>query len=197
MEIETDIFIPKVVKSLNKFKGRHWASYKKIKDGWHHDLGFIIRRGHHNNRKRRAMIISYHAGAKFYDPDNHKAGCKPILDTLKDMGWIKDDNANWFNCRYSQRRSGNDGTKMPGTRIIIYKQKEEAQKIKKLKLCRLCLMDFAEMAWWDLVLEEDWFNHEITDPRPPGPCDWCRSPATIGLMLEIDYETTTKTETSQ
>ena len=138
MEIEKDIFIPKRVLSVNVDKGHHWRFYNKIKKGWYRDLGLIIGFGKHHDKFRFLRIISYQPRDGNYDPDNHKGGCKPVLDTLKRMGWIRDDSGRWIHCEYDQRTVGEDGVREMGTRIILYDQQEYRYEGKNLRTCSHC-----------------------------------------------------------
>lgn len=120
--IVREVYVPMRVTSMNKLKGRHWSVYQKQeKNRWAHALGHMLGRGEHSHLRRFIQIISCHENRKgFYDPDNHKLGCKPILDTLKDLGWIFDDKGEWAEVDYDQVCRRDEGQAEVGTKIILY-----------------------------------------------------------------------------
>lgn len=116
-----DVFVPKLVLSLNKFKGRHWSYYSRVKKGWLAALTLIMRAGEHRRAFQNVRIIAYYESTRnFLDDDNFRGGCKPVVDCLKNLGWIKDDSLKWVRVEYEQKVKGDDDTKETGTRIQVW-----------------------------------------------------------------------------
>jgi hypothetical protein len=115
-----EVFVPKLVKSLNRFKGRHWSYYNRIKRSWLSALTLILGRGEHHNVFQNVKITAYHESTRnFLDDDNFRGGCKPVIDCLKDLGWVKDDSLKWVKVKYEQKTRGEEGTHETGTRIQV------------------------------------------------------------------------------
>lgn len=115
-----EVFVPKLVKSMNKFKGRHWSYYARIKKGWLSALALMLGRGDHRNAFQHVKITAYWDSTRnFLDDDNFRGGCKPVVDCLKNLGWIKDDSLKWVRVEYVQKIKGDDGTTETGTRIQV------------------------------------------------------------------------------
>jgi len=80
-----------------KYRNPH--VYKKLREAWEHALYYMAGSGRHRNQlqdfarthKMRVRIILHHRGS--YDPDNLYGCLKPVLDALKEVGYIRDDNA--------------------------------------------------------------------------------------------------------
>lgn len=118
-----EVFIPKLVKSLNKFKGRHWSYYDRIKKGWFSALAVMLGAGEHHNAFQHVTITAYCDSTRnFLDDDNFRGGCKPVVDCLKNLGWIKDDSLKWVQVEYTQKIKGDDGTTETGTCIQVRPQ---------------------------------------------------------------------------
>jgi hypothetical protein len=92
------------VTSMNDLKGQHWSKYAVgEKKRWLSALSMLLGEGVHCGERRSVLIrAQVNDHRKLYDQDNFKAGCKPILDSLKKLGWIKDDNLKWVEVRYEQ-----------------------------------------------------------------------------------------------
>ncbi len=124
--IEKQAFIPRKSSSQNAFHEKHWSVYhKKHRKPWWLELLAAFGYGAHNDLKRHAKVIVYHKKRPWYDDANLRGGAKPIPDALKSLGWIKDDDDEWFYCDYEQKAVGEDGTTEECTQIILYRQESK------------------------------------------------------------------------
>ncbi len=112
------LVLPMKIQSQNVRDKLHWSVRAKQKKQWY----WLIRK--HLKPKEPPTVpvqIAIHSHrTKKLDLANLIGGdCKPIIDTLKDLGYIKDDNPDWFRCDYDQFISKNERTE-----IIIYVENE-------------------------------------------------------------------------
>lgn len=105
------------------WKGRHWSYYNRCKKLWVRDLAWYIPARPRISQFRNIEIISYQPG-RLFDADNHQGGCKPVIDAIKLLGWIRDDSVKWIRCAYDQKKVGDDGTTEAGTRFVFYEPGE-------------------------------------------------------------------------
>jgi len=94
------IMIPAVPPSPNELrrKYRHPHAYKKLRQQWEHDLFYGMSCARHRQelvdqaksfQQMRVHVTVYHS--RLYDSDNLAGSQKPILDALKNLGFIADD----------------------------------------------------------------------------------------------------------
>ena len=144
MKVQKEILLPMRSPSLNQWKNKHWAVYKKIRDKWRHALSAVLSTGDHQGKKRYITVVVYQDSRKnFFDYDNLSGGFKPVLDVIKGLGWIYDDTKNWVNVRYRQRTVGEDDVREVSTRISLHHPGE----CPVLFLCADCL-DFVTTVQW-------------------------------------------------
>lgn len=109
--------VPLVPPSGNELrrKYRHWAVYKGLRELWEVEIFLHIspeassfyraRTRSMNPRKPELTKISIAVfRGKLLDDDNLKSGVKPVLDGLKNMGYIKNDSPRWIVLEVSQHR---------------------------------------------------------------------------------------------
>ena len=94
------ITIPMVPPSPNELrrKYRHPQAYRRLREQWEHDLMYgvscsrhrqeLIKQAKESNRVHVGVAIFH---SKPYDPDNLVGSVKPILDALRNLGYIQDD----------------------------------------------------------------------------------------------------------
>lgn len=168
-----EVFVPKIVIGLNEHKGQHWSYYHRIKKGWLNTLRLMLRTGEHNNEFRYVEIIAYHDSRRnFLDDDNFRGGCKPVVDCLKNLGWIKDDSLNWVKVEYDQKTKGEDGTTETGTRIQIRGQKDNL-------LCSVCVS-----ALLGEGLNPFFIDHGV-HPQMKGRCCVCGATAACAVVVHV------------
>jgi Holliday junction resolvase RusA-like endonuclease len=92
--------IPGRLPSLNEMLRMHWAKRRRLKKdmAW----GLMLSAGqplsaHVGTRKRlcHVVIIVYQKTRRF-DEDNLAGACKPVIDCLKEMGFIYRDSPKWL-----------------------------------------------------------------------------------------------------
>jgi len=94
------ITVPMVPPSPNELrrKYRHPHAYRKLRKQWEHDLFYGVSCSRHRNElfacaktveKMCVQITVYHT--RTYDEDNLQGCQKPILDALKNLGFIAND----------------------------------------------------------------------------------------------------------
>ena len=118
MEHYIEVFIPMRTPSMNKFKGGWKVYHYRYKMPWKNALAFFFTKKAKEKVPRNVVITTYHD--KFYDKDNHIGGCKPIIDALRDLGWIWNDSIKWIEAKYFQKKVGEDGTREVGTKIAVW-----------------------------------------------------------------------------
>jgi hypothetical protein len=95
------ITIPLVPPSPNELrrKYRHPLAYRKLRKLWEQELFYGMACSRHRqellaaaaaSERMRVEIVVHHT--KEFDPDNLPGACKPILDAMKNCGYIVDDN---------------------------------------------------------------------------------------------------------
>ena len=97
-------------------KYRHWAVYKKLKAQWMKDIHYGA--SNPNNRlaiaklpeKRYVRILIQHK--RLFDVDNAYASCKPILDAMVELGYLKDDSPDFLDLRVEQEKINAKQTKI-------------------------------------------------------------------------------------
>ena len=94
------IYIPKITPSLNEVLRRHWSINYAEKRSW---IGWItVLVGVPACQYRRIIITR--VATRDLDPDNLAGGCKSLLDAIRDVGLILDDDAKSVSVEYRQRR---------------------------------------------------------------------------------------------
>ena len=84
-------------------KYRHPFAYMKLRDTWKRTIWAL---GPRSNAGNDPMRVSIHVEHRtLYDEDNLVAGCKPILDSLKSLSYIKDDSPQFIKLRVTQEKS--------------------------------------------------------------------------------------------
>jgi hypothetical protein len=98
------ITVPLVPPSLNvlRRKYRNCFVYKKLRTDWEHSLKYAVGSANvvkwlnvqakHN--RMRVKVTIFHGNQ--YDPDNLVACLKPVLDSLRNIGFIQDDSEKWL-----------------------------------------------------------------------------------------------------
>jgi Holliday junction resolvase RusA-like endonuclease len=98
------ITVPMIPPSPNELrrKYRNPLAYKRLRESWEHSLAYAVPSASDRvalvstgrNRKVRVKITLFHSGK--YDPDNLIGACKPVLDALKNIHYIRDDSDQWL-----------------------------------------------------------------------------------------------------
>jgi hypothetical protein len=96
------IIVPMVPPSGNQMRRRyrHPFAYLKLRDTWKHNIWALGPRFRAGNEKMDVTIHVEHS--RLYDEDNLIAGCKPILDSLKSLCYIKDDSPAFIELKVTQ-----------------------------------------------------------------------------------------------
>lgn len=119
------LVLPVIMPSLNKQLRMHWATRKRLKanTGWH--LSAVMGRVEIQHRGRIAHVtITVYSNApkaaggraRRLDTDNLIGGQKPLVDSMKQAGILKDDSPKWLDIGYIERR---DKVERPRTEIEI------------------------------------------------------------------------------
>lgn len=121
--------LSKEIKSLNDFKGSHWASRKNAthwreRQEWATwlradgaGLGIPVL---HAGRTRKVVIIRcLGPRQRRFDDENLLGGSvKALCDALRDLGWLKDDSPKWRVLDVSESRVADLGVD-PSVRTIV------------------------------------------------------------------------------
>jgi Holliday junction resolvase RusA-like endonuclease len=82
-------------------KYRHVHAYKDLRNEWERCIWYLIERRDKKllldaalTYRMRVRITIFHTGR--YDPDNLRGSQKPVLDALKNLGFIHDDSEKWI-----------------------------------------------------------------------------------------------------
>lgn len=175
--MEKEVLIPKRAPSLNQWKNKHWSVYHKLKGTWSDYLSLMLMRGDHRGLRRYIDVVAYQLDRNgFYDQDNLDGGFKPVLDVLKDLGWIYDDTKNWVEVRYNQRVVGEHGIREESTFIRLY----EPGEAPVTYFCEKCMSGPILTAGADAVRKE-W---ELFDANGERSCS-CGNVAEYAVQLTV------------
>jgi hypothetical protein len=118
----------KEIKSLNEFKGVHWAS-KKNKSHWRErkewatwlraDTGLGLPKPHGNRTRKVVITRCLGPRQRRFDDENLLGGSvKALCDALRDLGWLKDDTPKWRILEVNEKR--NDELEVdPSVRTVV------------------------------------------------------------------------------
>lgn len=82
--------VPIATPSLNETHRMHWAKRAKVSDTWGLAIALQTRGMARATGKRRLTIER--RGVRMLDKDNAYGGCKIVIDNIKRLGLIVDDN---------------------------------------------------------------------------------------------------------
>jgi len=87
--------IPGRLPSLNETLRMHWGKRKRIKENmaWHLATSGRPRPAH--GRRCRVKLTVYQKTRRF-DEDNLHGACKPVIDALRESGYIYRDSPEWL-----------------------------------------------------------------------------------------------------
>jgi hypothetical protein len=106
----TRILIPMIPPSPNELrrKYRNPFAYKRLREAWEQSLAYgvesaevhqaLVQRA--KNRRVRVAIAIYHRRA--YDQDNLYGCLKPVLDAMRNVGYIRNDDRSWLKLNVKQ-----------------------------------------------------------------------------------------------
>lgn len=98
--------LPRAVLSQNKTTYAHWSAHSRDKAHWVKLLqrvaGTYI--GLDLEYSEWSLIRRYAGRSKPYDFANLVGGAKPLIDSLVQLGIIRDDSEKHFKCSYSQEK---------------------------------------------------------------------------------------------
>jgi len=185
VKVEEWVLAPIRVVSLNVWKNADWRVYHKEREKWLKYLSLVIPNGVHHDNFRYVSITVYHKNyARFYDQDNLIGGCKPVVDCLKELGWIFDDTRNWVRVWYYQTRIEDalavgpelDQVTEESTEITLYHSGETPGWY----LCPSCYKER-----WGGTLQD--VSPGVFDGGHTGiMCDWClNTEATLHLQTIV------------
>ncbi len=103
--------IPMVPPSGNvmRRKYRNYHVYAGLRNTWQSTIRAFLPPGRHSyelvERMMRVTITVEHK--RFYDQDNLVSGCKPVLDSLTNLGLIRNDSAHWIELHVEQVKGPN------------------------------------------------------------------------------------------
>jgi hypothetical protein len=83
-------------------KYRNVHAYQKLREAWERSLAYCVPSAaeqqalrHMASASRMRVKITVF-NSRLYDPDNLIGSLKPVLDALKNVRFLKDDNADWL-----------------------------------------------------------------------------------------------------
>jgi Holliday junction resolvase RusA-like endonuclease len=109
------ITVPLVPPSPNvlrrQFRNPH--EYKRLREVWEHSLAYAVGSAtlkrelqeQAMTRRVRVRITIHHS--RRYDEDNIYGSIKPVLDALRNVGYIHDDNRKWIDLELRQEDGRN------------------------------------------------------------------------------------------
>ena len=92
--------IPGRLPSLNEMLRMHWAQRIRIKD----NMAWVLATSgqpHPSSLHCRVKLTVYHPTRRF-DEDNLHGACKPILDAMREAGYIYRDSPKWLELEIKQ-----------------------------------------------------------------------------------------------
>ena len=117
------IYIPRVPPSPNERKYKNHFAYRDLRNLWERELYLAVpaKQRHEIMDFARCCKMKFTAHmevAQLRDPDNLPACLKPVLDALRRVGFIHNDNVQWLQIdAVTQSLTG--GRKNGGTKITL------------------------------------------------------------------------------
>lgn len=102
------IHIERKMETLNKVLRWHWSRRAKEKEAWKLEL-LPFKKAIGRKKFKNVRIISVRK--RLLDVDNLTGGAKQLIDGIKEMGWIHDDNPKSCNIEVLQQLGG-EGTEI-------------------------------------------------------------------------------------
>lgn len=109
--------IDRVPLPLNRLLRAHWTARRRERQAWYLALFAAVGRAPRGRPRRRARVRVTVRRRRRQDPDNAAGSVKPLLDALKNLGWIVDDSPRWIElvvteetCRRGER---------PATELVL------------------------------------------------------------------------------
>lgn len=98
--MHVELVIPVASPSLNKYAFAHWRVQYRDKQQWFAQLLVASRKSNATKAtgKRRVVVRRY--GRRALDVDNGYGGLKPILDGMRKLGLILDDDAKYLDLKF-------------------------------------------------------------------------------------------------
>ena len=140
MKLIKKAFIPFKIRSINYFMYAPLKIIRRKKDNRTFPVNYKYIKYYNNckkhigiffpykkNRpgKKRFVYITFYKKKKLYDKQNFIGGCKPILDILKKLNYIRDDNEKWIEVFYKQILINKKNKKREGFILEIYEKEEK------------------------------------------------------------------------
>jgi hypothetical protein len=105
--------IPRVPKSPNALRGRHWTVKHKDRNSWVTEIWVAcFKEGlcgactePKRTTKKKKVVIAVYSASQPMDPDNLDGSRKPILDAMKANGLLVDDSGKWCESTITQHKS--------------------------------------------------------------------------------------------
>lgn len=101
------IILPIKTPSLNELYRMHWSARRKLNQKWD---WLLIANCKGKNKRHYKNLIILSKRKRLIDQDNFIGGTKGLLDTLKNSGWIKDDDLKSVTVTYQQEKSKKEET---------------------------------------------------------------------------------------
>lgn len=126
------ITLDKIPISNNKFLRMHWAKRHLDKIEWSNLLlpHYRIRNAVRGN-KIELTIVVYRV--KLQDPDNAVACLKPLIDALKEMNFLVDDNNEWLILKSSQEQVKSSSH----ARTVITLRIVKGGNLMEIRVCKI------------------------------------------------------------
>ena len=86
--------IKRLPRAPNRSRGMPWMVAKNERDKWHKDLAVKLWSVAHKNPQTFCRVNIVRFSSRPMDDDNVAAACKPILDSLVELGFLIDDAPN-------------------------------------------------------------------------------------------------------
>lgn len=102
------ILIPMTTPSLNEWQRCHWKVRQDVKNDFTSAAIASLRsqfKGKEYEATGKRWIVVQRVGKKLLDTDNLYGGVKPLLDALKDLRVILDDNPDCLDLTVTQRQA--------------------------------------------------------------------------------------------
>jgi hypothetical protein len=80
----------------------HWAARRKYFDKWSWLIRIEAGAAHLCAGEMKSIVNIHQVRKRSLDTDNLYASCKPILDSLRKLGLIFDDNPKWCELKVTQ-----------------------------------------------------------------------------------------------
>ena len=102
--------LPRIPVAHNKVLRQHWAVRRKDGQAWRALVRSVCGLQHYDPSEldEKITLEITVCRVRLQDPDNSVASLKPVIDALRRLGWLKDDNEDYLRLVTAQEKCRKD-----------------------------------------------------------------------------------------